>query len=142
MPYATQAQLTKRYGEAMLTAATDRGPVPAGVPDAAVIADALAEANAVIDGYLAGRYALPLAQVPPLLSDLAKALTIWKLHPYDAAPKLKDEYDAAMRMLRDIADGRVKLSLAGVETPGTGGTGAQMTDRERPFTADNMTGFI
>ena len=142
MPYATQAQLTKRYGEAMLVAATDRGSVPAGVPDAAVIADALAEADAVIDGYLAGRYALPLAQVPPLLADLAKALTIWKLHPYDAAPKLKDEYDAAMRMLRDIADGRVKLQLSGVETPGTGDTGAQMTDRERPMTAENMTGFI
>ena len=142
MPYATQAQLTRRYGEAMLVAATDRGSVPAGVPDAAVIADALAEADAVIDGYLAGRYALPLAQVPPLLADIAKALTIWKLHPYDAAPKLKDEYDAAMRMLRDIADGRVKLQLSGVETPGTGDTGAQMTDRERPMTAENMTGFI
>ncbi len=142
MPYATQAQLNERYGEAMLIAATDRGPVPTGVPDAAVIARALASADDVIDLFLRDRYTLPLAEVPPVLADLAQAIAIWKLHPYDAGQKLKDEYDAAMKMLRDIADGRGRLGVAGVETPGTGGTGAQMTDRERPMTAENMTGFI
>ncbi|MFN3971247.1 MAG: gp436 family protein [Gemmobacter sp.] len=142
MTYATEAQLIERYGEPMLTAATDRGPVPTGAPDPASLARALASADAVIDGYLAARYALPLAEVPPLLADLAQAIAIWRLHPYATDPKLKEDFESAMRTLRDIADGRVRLALAGAEVPGTGGTGARITDRERPFTEGNMKGFI
>lgn len=142
MSYASQTDLTTRYGEAMLIAATDRGAVPLGVPDADAVGRALAAADGVIDAYLGGRYALPLSSVPDQVVTLACEIAIYKLHPYDAAPKLKEDHDAAMRMLRDIADGRVRLNAAGIETPGTGGTGARMTDRERPMTAENMGGFI
>jgi phage gp36-like protein len=142
MTYATADQLTERYGEQMLVAATDRGAVPTGAPDAATIARALASADAVIDGFLASRYALPLAEVPPLLADIAQAIAIFRLHPYATDPKLKEDHADAMRMLRDIADGRVRLSLAGIEAPGTGDTGAQFTDRERPMTEASMKGFI
>lgn len=142
MSYATQEDLTNRYGEAMLIAATDRGAVPLGVPDAEAVGRALVAADGVIDAYLGGRYALPLSSVPDQVVTIAMEIAIYKLHAYDAAPKLKDDHDAALRMLRDIADGRVKLNVAGVEATGTGGTGARITDRERPMTAENMTGFI
>ncbi|QYK42864.1 MAG: DUF1320 domain-containing protein [Paracoccaceae bacterium] len=142
MTYATADQLTERYGEQMLIAATDRGAVPTGAPDMATIARALASADAVIDGFLNDRYALPLADVPPLLADIAQAIAIYRLHPYAADPKLKEDHADALRMLRDIADGRVRLSLAGVETPGTGDTGAMFTDRERPMTETTLKGFI
>ena len=142
MPYATADQLIERYGEPMLVAATDRGAVPTGAPDQAAIARALAAADAVIDGFLASRYALPLASVPPLLADIAQAIAIFRLHPYAADPKLKEDHADAMRMLRDIADGRVRLSLVGVEPPGTGETGAQFTDRDRPMTEVALRGFI
>lgn len=142
MSYATQAQLTERYGEPMLIAATDRGAVPLGVPDAAAVGRALVAADGVIDAYLGARYALPLSSVPDIIVNLALEIGIFKLHAYDTAPKLREDHDAAMRTLRDIADGRVRLNLAGIETPGTGGTGARITDRERPITAENMTGYI
>ena len=142
MPYATLQDLAYRYGTALLVSLTDRAAVPTGAIDAAVVARALADAEATIDGYLAGRYALPLAEVPRLIGDLAQAIAIWKLHLTEPDPKIAKDYEQAQRMLRDIAGGAVKLSLAGVEAASTGGTGARITDRERPLTAENLKGFI
>ena len=142
MTYVTQPQLTDRYGEAMLIALTDRGPVPLGVVDTAMMARALADTDAMIDGYLARRYALPLTVSQPMLVDIGGAIAIWKLHTYAPDPKIEADYKDAMRVLRDIAAGTITLSAAGVEALATGTTGAQMTDRERPFTEENMKGFI
>ena len=57
-------------------------------------------------------------------------------------PKIEDDYKEAMRMLRDISNGIVTLSIAGAEVPGTEGNGVRITDRERPLTEDNLKGFI
>lgn len=142
MTYVTQAQLTDRFGEQMLIALTDRGPDALGVVDTAVVARALADTDAAIDGYLARRYALPLSVTQPLLTDVAGAVTIYKLHLYEAPPKIEADYKAAIRALEQIASGMITLTAAGVEAPSTGTTGAQVTDRDRPFTAETMTGFI
>jgi len=142
MPYATQAQLIDRFGEGRLIALTDRAPIPLGVIDAAVMARALADTDAVIDGYLAGRYALPLAATPALVADVAQAIALWKLHTSEPEAKVKADHDAAMRTLREIAQGIVQLSVAGIEPAASGNSGVQITDRDREFTADNMRGFI
>lgn len=142
MTYATQQQLTDRYGEAALIALTDQGAVALGVVDVAVIARALTDTDAMIDGYLAARYSLPLADVPPLLSDLAQVIAIWKLHRYEPDPKIAKDYDNARHLLRDIASGAVRVPIAGAEPAATGGSGARITDRERPMTAENLKGFI
>ncbi len=140
--YTDQAALVKRYGADMLIRATDRGAVATGVIDAAVVAKACQDASDIIDGYLAGRYALPLAAIPPLVATLAEDIAIWRLHPYEPDPKLKADFDAAMRSLRDIGSGAIRLPATGVEPATTGGTGAMFTDRERPMTADSMKGWI
>ncbi len=142
MSYATQIQLTERYGERMLIALTDRGDVATGLIDTSVVDQALAEADAMIDGYLQGRYALPLATTPVLVADIAQTLAIWKLHTTAADPKIEQDYKEAMRSLRDIASGLISLSVAGVQPATTGATGARITDRERPMSADQMKGFI
>lgn len=142
MPYATQQQLTDRYGAFMLVALTDRGAQTTGTIDPVVVARALADADAVIDGYLAGRYALPLTATQPLLTDIAQAITIWKLHTHETDPKIKTEYETALKQLREIGAGVIRLTAAGIEPPSSGGSGARITDRERPLTAENLKGFI
>lgn len=143
MSYATLDQLTARYGEGMLVMLTDRGIVPRGVIDDTVVDRALADADAVIDGYLAGRYVLPLAAVPPLVAQLAAQLTIWNLHVTTPEAKITDEKDAAIAQLKDIAKGVIRLpNAAGLEPSGNGGGGVMVTDRARPMSADQMTGFI
>ncbi len=142
MPYCTQAQLEDRFGLGRLVALTDRNAIPLGVIDQDVLARALADTDAVIDGYLAGRYALPLASTPALVADIAQSIALWKLHATEPEAKVKADYEAAMRTLREIAQGVVQLSVAGIEPAASGDSGVQITDRDREFTADNMRGFI
>lgn len=143
MPYTSTPLMIDRVGEGMLIALTDRGEVPLGVIDATVMARAMADADAVINGYLAGRYVLPLAATPALIADIAAAVTLWKLHVTSPEDKIKADYDAAIKTLRDIASGVIRVpDVAGVEPASSGASGVQIVDRERPFTAENMKGFI
>jgi len=142
MSYATLQMLSDRFGVRLLIQLTDRGDVSSGVLDNAVLDRALADTDAEIDGRLKDRYVLPLAETPPLIADLAQAIAIYKLHIYAPDPKIEADYKYAMRTLREIADGIVRLSVAGVEVTGTGGSGARVTDRERPLTPETMKGFI
>lgn len=142
MSYATLADLSARFGDRMLVALTDRGEFATGAIDTAVVDRALTETDAVIDGYLSGRYTLPVTAVPALLTDIALAIAIWKLHVAAPDPKIEADYKDAIRSLRDIAAGTIRLTVAGVDAPDAGASGAQFTDRERPLTADTLKGFI
>jgi phage gp36-like protein len=140
--YATLDQLKARYGEAMLVRLTDRADIPTHEVDVDVVAAALADTNALIDGYLQGRYVLPLVATPALLADIAKAIAIWKLHIYKPDEKIEADYKAAEKQLVQIASGTIRLSVDGVEPADEGGGGAVVTDRDRPLTPESMTGFI
>lgn len=143
MTYATLQQLTDRFGERLLRELTDRAEPPAGAVDVGVVESALRDTDAMIDGYLAGRYRMPLASVPAALADLAIAIAIYKLHPFAPDQKIKDDYDAALKQLREIAKGDFRLPLEGAEEPASrGNSGVQTTDRERPFSNENLHGFV
>ncbi len=142
MSYATVQMLTDRYGEQMLIALTDHGEIATGIVDGDTVARALTDTDGIVDGFLKARYVLPLVDVPPLVADIAQAIAIWKLHRTTPSDKIKDDYKEAMAMLDRIARGSVTLSVAGVEPDTAGGSGAVMTDRERPMTAENLTGYV
>ena len=142
MPYVTLAQLIDRYGEPALVALTDRGTVATGLIDEAAIDRAVADADATIDGYLARRYALPLAEAQPLLVKIAGDLVFYDLHTFQPDPKVEAAQKAALAMLRDISAGVIALTAAGLEPQNVGGSGARITDRPPQMTQDNMKGFI
>lgn len=142
MPYANVDQLTDRFGERMLLQLTDRAQPPTGLIDQEVVDRALANTDAVIDGYLAGKYRLPLSEVPPLVIDLAEVIAIYKLHPSEPDPKIAKDYEHALKTLLQISQGAVKLPAAGVEPAAAGGSGVRTNDRERPFTEENLRGFV
>lgn len=142
MTYATLQGLTDRYGADTIERLADHATPPAGEIDAAVVARALADTDGIIDGYLRARYLTPLAEVPPQIADLALSIAIWKLHRWSPDDKIAEDYRDAMRRLREIAQGTIILTVASATPAATGGTGARMTDRARPLTADNLKGFI
>ena len=142
MTYATLDHLKDRYTERLLLDLTDRGDVPTGEIDAGVVERQLINTDAAIDGYLAGKYRLPLNEVPPIVRDLAEQIAIYKLHSYDPPAKIKDDYDASMRQLREIANGTVRLPIAGVEPRDRNDGGVRTSDRDRPFSNENLHGFI
>ena len=118
MAYATQADLIGRIGEESLIDLTDRADPPTGAVDAAVVAGALADADAKIDGYLRVRYALPLSEAPPALRVLAVDLALYALHRFEVPDLIEQRYKATIAFLRDVAAGKVLLPIAdGSEAP-------------------------
>ena len=142
MSYVDLDQLTDRYGESMLVDLTDRATPTTGEIDTDVTGRAIADTKSMIDGYLAGRYKLPLAETPALLIDLAAQIAIYKLHRYSPDEKIAQDYKDAISTLGKIASGTVRLDVEGVEPVASGSSGVQTNDRDRPFTNDNLKGFI
>ena len=142
MTYASQSDLVERYGERTIIDLTDRASPPEGTIDAGVVTRALEDADAAINGYLAGRYRLPITATPPLLRDLAQAIAVYKLHRNVTSDKVRKDYEDALRMLGQIARGDVRLDVAGVEPAASGATSVVTSDRPRDMTPDSMKGFV
>lgn len=142
MAYCTLDNLNDRFGERYIIDLTDRGETATGTVDLPTVDRAIADADGVIDGYLARRYKLPLTVVQPLIRDIALKITYWNLHISMPDPKTEVDYKEAIRQLTQIANGAITLVADGVTAEGTGNSGARITDRERPFTEENMKGFI
>ncbi|NOR63254.1 MAG: DUF1320 domain-containing protein [Rhodobacteraceae bacterium] len=142
MAYADLTGLTARIGEETLIELSDRASPPAGVVDATVIDAALADTDALIDGYLLGRYALPLSAIPALVTTLAEAITIYKLYTFSASERAEADYRDALKTLEKISKGEIKISAAGAEPSSSGGSGVKSCDRKPEMTRDNMGSFI
>ena len=142
MAYPTAADLVTRYGDDLVTSLSDRADEPTGTYDEAVVAAAIEAADAEVDGYLAGRYVLPLSSTPVLVKRISEALAIWHLHVTEPDKQISEGHKVAQQQLRDIADGRIVLQVDGVQPDTTTSGQAQVTDRARPFEAAKMTGFI
>jgi phage gp36-like protein len=140
--YTDLDQLTDRFGSKMLVNLTDRSDPRTDAVDTDIVDRALADTQAVIDGHLVGKYALPITDVPPLIAELAATIAIYKLHIYTPDEKIGDDYKQALRSLESIAKGTIKLSIEGAPAAAGQSSGARLTDRKRPMTAANMTGFI
>lgn len=139
--YASLSDMTARFGEQLLVGLTDRGAVATGEVDAATVEKALVDATEMIDGYL-GAYVTPLAEVPAPVRGWCEVIAIYNLYITEAPEKIAADYKAAILSLKDVQAGVIKLKVAGVEPPSTGGTGVLVTDRERPLTEATMKGFI
>lgn len=117
-PYAAPADIGAQYGAETLALLTDRDGDGTGDPGAAE--RALADASAEIDGYLAGRYALPLSPGrAALLRRPAVDIAVYRLaaDADTATDERRRRYEDAVRYLRGIASGEIRLGTAGVRTP-------------------------
>lgn len=121
MAYCTKQDLIDRFGETEVGRLSDRS--MQGIIDDAVLDQVVADADAEIDGYLAGRYRLPLASVPVLLRRIACNLVRFYLYTTAAPEDVRAAYDDAVKSLRGIARGEISLGLdaVGGKQPSLGG---------------------
>lgn len=110
MPYATIADLTARLGEARMVQLTDLASPPLGLVDDAVAQRALDDAQAEIDGYLLGRYALPLEPPPAALRVHACVIAHYRLLGSAAGEVERADYAASIKYLQAVAEGKVVLT--------------------------------
>jgi phage gp36-like protein len=122
MPYATVTDLQDRLGEARLVQLTDRADPPLGLVDDGVAGKALDDASAEIDGYLIGRYTLPLADAPEILRVHCITIACYRLLGGAATETDREDYKATRDYLNRVADGRVNL-LPPSQVPPPAGAG-------------------
>lgn len=130
MTYATQSDLETRFGAAEILQLADRD--GSGAVDTGVVAGALAEADAEINAYLEGRYALPLATVPAILVRLACDIARYRLAADTPLEEVRKRYEDARRMLESLASGRVRLGLPSVSAT-VGNLVEVVTGRDKAF---------
>jgi Mu-like prophage protein gp36 len=69
------------------------------------------QASDLIDGYCRGRFPVPIVTVPDMITDVAVKLTVYFLYKRSLMVTLpdpiKDDYDFAIMILKDIQRGRV-----------------------------------
>lgn len=123
MPYATVTDLQDRLGEPRLMQLTDIGDPQVGLVDPAVAQKALDDAAAEIDGYLVGRYALPLASPPAMLRVHACTIAHYRLLGSAVDDATAADYKAVRELLTKVAEGKVLL-MPPSEAPAVVGVGA------------------
>lgn len=140
MAYATQQNLIDRFSEAELIQLTDR--TGSNVIDPVVVARALADADAQIDGYLAVRYALPLASVPGVLEKLACDIARYQLYDDRVTETVKTRFEQAIKFLQDVASEKATLGLSANNGPAANGNTVEMSSTTPVFRRSESGGFI
>lgn len=105
MTYTTLDALINAYGEREITDLTDRD--RDGTLNVEVVSAAIEQTDMVINGYLRGRFTVPLATTPGLISTCAKHICRYFLSEDLATDRIKEDYERALRWLGEIRDGKL-----------------------------------
>jgi phage gp36-like protein len=110
------------------------------VADEAVvrIGRALADGAALIDGYLATRYTLPLTVVPAPLKRIATDVARFYLMGQRATDEVRQRYDAQLKLLGAMRDGDFTL---GAEDPAPDVGLPAVSAPGRTMTRDRLAGY-
>lgn len=144
MSYCTVDDIKKLLPEENMIHLTDD--LGEGAIDTAVVTDAIAYADQLIDGYLRGRYTLPLSTVPTFLKKLSIDLVIFFL--YSRRPEIQNEnvekkYTNTLKILEQIQAGKITLGddTSGEDLPGKGEYKTNKTEDDRIFSKDVLDGY-
>ena len=138
--YCTQADLERRFGQQELIQLTDRDGEDA--VDVDTVAEAIADATALIDSYLEKRYRakMPFSPVPSVLEPISCNIARYNLYTNGKPDEVEKPYKAALKFLEDVAKGVV--SLGADEQPPISGGLAEMVSGGRIFDRDTSKDFI
>lgn len=113
MAYCTVADMALKIPENVIISLSNDSTGATAI-DAENVADAIAAADAEIDGYIAFVKTVPLDPVPPLIKDMSAIMAIWNLHKrkYFNSDVWKDAYEHCQKILLRIAEGKLVLNDA------------------------------
>lgn len=133
MPYATRQDLIDRFTESEIAQVADSD--GSGEIDEVMLTRALVDADAEIDTALIGRYALPLATVPVLLTRIACDIARQQLYADHPPEEVTKRAERSRALLSGIASGKLRLDVAAAaqETSGLGLVEIVSGRRKTPF---------
>lgn len=140
MSYAVIDDVRKQIRESELISLTDEGDL--GVVNATVVDNAIDAASVEIDGYLGGRYTLPLDTVPNILNKLCVDIAIYNLYSLgDGPPENREQrYNNAIVFLKAVSEGKISLGANDPEGTGPGDT-AEVSSSESVFSNDTLKNY-
>lgn len=130
--YITEAQFEQRFGVGETSDLLSNG---------ASFAEAENDAASLIDGYLAGRYTLPLVSVPAIVTGWAGDITRFKLWDDHAPEEVRRRYEDALGALKMLAQGLISLPPGSDGTPSVQPVTFGGYSASRVFTTDSLGCF-
>lgn len=142
MAYASQIDLEKRgLTQTDLQQLADDDELTLTPED--IVTAAIADADALIDGYLGKRYTVPFDPVPALITKLSADLAAYNLYshrPQVETPRpVEDRYRDALGMIKMLVSGEMTL-----DSPLAGETGlgnAKTVGAGRLYSLDTLENF-
>lgn len=143
MRYCTRNDIGNAIPEMTLIQLSNDDPA-ATLPNEGVIEDGVRQAEELVDGYLRGRYNLPLDPVPTVLRDAVVYLArhwLYQRRPEGALPDaVKDSRKDTIKLLESIRDGVVTLGMpTGHAAPEPGEI--RVRSRRQQFSSDLWEGY-
>lgn len=143
MRYCTRNDIGNAIPELTLIQLSNDDPA-AMQPNEGVIEDGVRQAEELVDGYLRGRYNLPLDPVPTVLRDAVVYLArhwLYQRRPEGALPDaVKDSRKDTIKLLESIRDGVVTLGMpSGKAAPEPGEI--RVRSRRQQFGDDLWKGY-
>ena len=141
MTYATQQDMTNRFGDREVIALTDRD--RSGIIDAPVLQSALESADDEINAYLASNYSLPLANALPIVRDFACDIARYRLCGGEVVEteEVRNRYHAAIKFFEKASKGLVSLGVNALnQTPTILGS-VKFTQTKRVFNASTLEDY-
>ncbi len=144
MSYAAPQDMINRYPNRDLVQLTNDDPTVTTV-NTTTLQQVLNDASAEIDGYLGGRFTLPLTDPPEVLNRVASDIAMYRLQalrPLHDVSDARQRYEDAIAMLSKVAAGELTLGIAtdGNETAISPAAEA-VEGPERVFSRDTLKGF-
>lgn len=143
--YATVADMIARFGETQLIRLSRPEDRTAESVDAEKVDTALADATGLINGYVRGRYMVPIAAPPEEIIRAACILARYDLaqgEHTDPSEEMSKGRKDVITWLEDIAKELVHLDLPAAAAAGPAvGSGPRMSDRPRIFTDETLRGM-
>ena len=137
MAYSTQDDLLTMISQAELAALTAE---TGDEPDAQVVAEAIARADAEIDAACGLRYAVSFAPVPERVQSLSTDLAIHHLYSRRAvAPEVwRQKYQDALAFLKQVGAGQATLAGSSGEPPAADRQSPDFINANRIFSRDTL----
>lgn len=135
MTYAVKQNIDDLYGVDLLNKLADKN--NDRTADPAVVERGLRSADGIINGYLEGKYNLPINGTSDMLTEIAVDIAVYKIAILRSvrSTEMRQRYEDALALLDKISAGKIGLGIdPGTGTGGTGGTtpttpGASMMGR-------------
>ena len=105
------------------------------------------DADAEIDGYLAKRYAVPLAPAPRVINKFSKDIAVYNLFSRIGIDEGTDQktylnrYNAAIKFLTLVAEGTVSIGTETEDPASAAAGGFKVKSNSRLFTREKMRGM-